>query len=83
MRYQAPHEALGFVNLMLYKLASLPSTYEAAFFDVTPGDKQAIARIDYLNGINAREGVLTARGFDSTTGSGTPGAGFLAEVSSP
>ena len=109
---QAAGKALGFVNPLLYKLASLPATYEKAFFDVVPGGKQALARIDYLNGINAREGVLTsvrtiedegkqeycdetgscekeknilttAPGFDSMTGIGTPGAGFLAEVSTP
>ncbi len=109
---QAAGKALGFVNPLLYKLASLPATYEGAFYDVVPGGKQALARIDYLNEINAREGVLTSvrtieyegkqeycdeagncekeknilstnAGFDSMTGIGAPGAGFLAEVSAP
>ncbi len=107
---QAAGKSLGFINPRLYKLDSLPSTAASAFFDVVPGGKQAMARVDYLNEINAREGVrISARtieyegrqeycdeagaceheknilstgpGFDSMTGIGSPGEGFIAKLS--
>lgn len=55
---QAAGKALGFVNPLLYKLDSLPATASKAFFDILPAGKQALARIDYLNEINATEGTL-------------------------
>jgi subtilase family serine protease len=57
---QAAGKALGFVNPLLYKLDSLPSTASRAFYDVVPGGKQAMARVDYLDGTNAKEGLLTS-----------------------
>ncbi|HTU80204.1 MAG TPA: S53 family peptidase [Solirubrobacteraceae bacterium] len=57
---QAAGKALGFVNPLLYKLDSLPATAERAFYDVVPGGKQAMARVDYLNSVNAKEGLLTS-----------------------
>jgi subtilase family serine protease len=109
---QAAGKALGFVNPLLYKLDSLPATAEASFYDIVPGGKQAMARNDYLNGVNAHEGVLTsvrvieyegrqefcdgagscakqknilstAKGFDSMTGLGSPGAGLIAQLINP
>jgi subtilase family serine protease len=55
----AAGKSLGFVNPLLYKLDSLPSTAEA-FDDIVPGGKQAMARVDYLNSVDAHEGTLTS-----------------------
>jgi subtilase family serine protease len=55
---QSAGKPLGFVNPLLYELASLPATAERAFADIVPGGRQAMARVDYLNSVNAREGTL-------------------------
>jgi subtilase family serine protease len=107
---QAAGKALGFANPLLYQLDSLPETAGRTFYDIVPGGKQAMARNDYLNSINAKEGLLTsvrlieyegsqefcdgtgscetqenilstAPGYDSMTGIGSPGEGFIAELS--
>jgi subtilase family serine protease len=57
---QAAGKSLGFANRLLYKLDSLPATASRAFYDVVPGGKQAMARVDYLNGVSKREGTLTS-----------------------
>jgi subtilase family serine protease len=54
---QAAGAPLGFVNPLLYKLAGKPSS---AFFDVTPQPLQALVRNDFLNAINAENGVITS-----------------------
>ena len=57
---QAAGKPLGFANPVLYYLDALPATAAASFYDVVPGGKQAMARVDYLNAINAKEGLLTS-----------------------
>ncbi|MHB8241644.1 MAG: S53 family peptidase [Solirubrobacteraceae bacterium] len=54
---QAAGGALGFVNPLLYQLDASSS---GAFYDIVPGGKQALVRNDYINGINAKEGLLTS-----------------------
>ena len=56
---QAAGGSLGFVNPRLYKLAGSPVA-SSAFYDVVPGGKQANARVDFLNGIDAKEGTITS-----------------------
>ena len=52
---------VGGTNLpVLYYLDSLPATAEASFYDVVPGGKQAVARVDNLNGVSPAEGTLTS-----------------------
>jgi subtilase family serine protease len=51
---------LGFVNPLLYSLDSSPSTAASAFYDVLPAGKQASVRVDYLDGVDAKEGTLTS-----------------------
>lgn len=106
---QAAGGPLGFANPLLYRLAAYPSTAAGAFRDIVPAGKQAVVRVDYVNGLNAKEGTLTsvrvldyegqevfcsgsgncthqrvaldtAPGFDSMTGIGSPGDGFLAAL---
>jgi subtilase family serine protease len=57
---QAAGKPLGFANPVLYYLDSLPATAEASFYDVVPGGKQAVARVDNLNGVSPAEGTLTS-----------------------
>jgi subtilase family serine protease len=57
---QAAGGSLGFVNPLLYKLAAAPSSASSAFYDVLAGGAQANVRNDYLDGVDAEEGVLTA-----------------------
>jgi subtilase family serine protease len=103
--------ALGFVNPLLYTVEA-SRTAQTAYYDVIPGGKQAVVRVDYLNGVNSYNGTLTsvrgltyegsesycsgtgdcatqhvalstAHGFDSMTGIGTPGLGFLSALVKP
>jgi subtilase family serine protease len=54
---QAAGGPLGFVNPLLYELAAKPGT---AFYDVVPAGPQADVRVDYLNGVDAKEGTITS-----------------------
>jgi subtilase family serine protease len=57
---QAAGGALGFVNPLLYKLDASPSSASSAYYDVVPGGPQANVRHDYLDGVDATEGVVTS-----------------------
>jgi subtilase family serine protease len=57
---QAAGGALGFINPLLYELASFAPTYSGGFNDIVPAGKQADVRVDYLNGVNAKEGTITS-----------------------
>ena len=48
---------LGFVNPLLYRIARDES---GVFFDITPQPLQALVRSDFLDGIDAEEGLLTS-----------------------
>jgi hypothetical protein len=55
---QAARGSLGFVNPLLYHVASGgPSS--GAIYDILPAGNQAVVRNDYLNGENAEAGILT------------------------
>jgi subtilase family serine protease len=56
---QAAGGALGFVNPLLYRLEASPSA-STAFDDIVPGGKQALVRVDFVNGFNANAGTLTS-----------------------
>jgi subtilase family serine protease len=103
---QAAGASLGFLNPTLYSVETHdPST----IYDVVPGGKQALSRVDYLNGVNGTDGLdystrilaytgvetycasqnscqsrkvlLTlSPGYDSMTGLGTAGPGFVHEL---
>jgi subtilase family serine protease len=55
---QAAGGPLGFANPALYKVAASPAA-ATAFYDVVPGGKQAVVRNDYIDGIDAKEGIKT------------------------
>ncbi len=55
---QAAGGALGFVNPLLYALAG--KGYGTTFYDVTPQPLQAIVRRDYVDGVDANEGIITS-----------------------
>jgi subtilase family serine protease len=54
---QAAGAKLGFVNPLLYRVGASPSP---ALYDVVPGGNQALVRNDYLDGVDAKEGVITS-----------------------
>jgi subtilase family serine protease len=103
---QAAGASLGFLNPALY---SVETHDPSAIYDVVSGGKQALSRVDYLNGVNGSNGLeystrilaytgvetycasstscesrkvlLTiAPGYDSMTGLGTAGPGFVHEL---
>jgi subtilase family serine protease len=55
---QAARGSLGFVNPLLYHLASGGGS--GAFYDILPAGNQAVVRNDYLNGEDASGGILTS-----------------------
>lgn len=55
---QAAGGSLGFVNPLLYRLQAAGKA--GAFYDVLPGAPQADVRNDYIDGVNAEEGILTS-----------------------
>ena len=79
---QAKGSSLGFLNPKLYKLAGT-----SALHDVNHGKSvtDAVIRVDYVNGVNAKDGTVTSartlnqtgtiftrKGYDDVTGVGTP-----------
>jgi subtilase family serine protease len=57
---QAAGGALGFVNPLLYGLGVSPASAAGAFYDVVPGSSQALVRVDYADGVDAKEGKITS-----------------------
>jgi subtilase family serine protease len=89
---QAAGHPLGFANPVLYRLAG-----SAAFNDVvSPASTVAMVRTNYVNGVDASNGLAyvlrtanqtlslkTTPGYDDVTGLGTPAGSFLAKVAGP
>jgi len=87
---QAAGHPLGFANPLLYGLAG-----SSAFTDVVnPSSTVAVVRTNYVNGVDASNGLAyalrtmnqtlslhTTPGYDDVTGLGTPASSFLAKVS--
>jgi subtilase family serine protease len=84
---QAAGERLGFANPRIYELARDGA---AAFRDVTHFRQTGNVRPDFVNGLDATEGIVysvrtfgqdaslkTARGWDPVTGVGSPTAAYL------
>jgi subtilase family serine protease len=57
---QAAGGALGFVNPLLYRLSASPASAAGALYDVVPGASQALVRVDYADGVDAKEGTITS-----------------------
>lgn len=87
---QAAGYAHGFVNPLLYSHAN-----SSAFRDVvSPASTLAVVRTNYVNGVDASNGLSyslrtlnqtlslqTTPGYDDVTGVGTPASGFLSALS--
>jgi subtilase family serine protease len=87
---QAAGHPLGFANPQLYALAG-----SAAFTDVVnPSSTVAVVRTNYVNGVDASNGLAyvlrtmnqtlslhTTPGYDDVTGLGTPASSFLGALS--
>jgi hypothetical protein len=54
---QAAGGPLGFVNPLLYKL---DRDNASVYYDVVPQPLQALVRSDYVDGVDAEEGLLTS-----------------------
>jgi subtilase family serine protease len=80
----------GFANPRIYQLARKGT---GAFYDVTPQGDEANARADYVNGMNADDGITytvrtfdqdtsltTGPGWDDVTGVGAPTAEYIAQL---
>jgi subtilase family serine protease len=88
---QAPGGPLGFLNPLLYQLNG-----SSAFHDVNDGTAvtTGVVRVDYANGFDASNGLITSlrtenqtgtiwtrKGYDDVTGVGTPnGYNFLLAI---
>jgi subtilase family serine protease len=86
---QAAGQPLGFVNPLLYKAAGT-----SAFNDVvSPSSTIAMVRTNYVNGVDASDGLAyrlrtanqtlslqTTPGYDDVTGLGTPTSSFLSMI---
>lgn len=70
MADQAAGHDLGYINPLLYKLASDPATYASDFFDVTTGCNQTTPSIP---------GYCARQGWDEVTGLGTPNVANLVQ----
>ena len=86
---QQAGRAHGFANPALYSLAG----FRAAFRDIVPGPKLGVARRNYVNGENGKDGVTppsartfdaklqslrTRVGYDTLTGNGAPNGSRVA-----
>src|SRR5581483_3444591 len=85
---QAVGSRIGFANPYIYALAHAPGAY----YDVTPQGDAGNVRSDYVNGLNAKDGIVnsvwtfdqdssltTGAGWDDVTGVGTPNFGALVQ----
>jgi len=70
---QAAGGPLGFVNPLIYLIGAIPSLYNYAFHDITVGNNSVcdICGID---------GFVATKGYDLTTGWGTPNVAHLAQL---
>jgi subtilase family serine protease len=57
---QAAGGALGFVNPLLYTLDASSTSAASAYDDIVPRPQQALVRVDYLDGVDAKEGTVTS-----------------------
>jgi subtilase family serine protease len=67
---------LGFINAGLYLYSALPSVYKTLFHDVTSGDN-SVVEYDINNNRVSVPGFSAGKGWDATTGLGSPRADQL------
>jgi subtilase family serine protease len=71
---QAAGGSLGFVNPLIYAIGAVPSLYNYAFHDVTVGNNSI------SDGMYGIDGFVATKGYDLTTGWGTPNVAHLAQL---
>ncbi|MEU1088762.1 protease pro-enzyme activation domain-containing protein [Streptomyces sp. NPDC005576] len=88
---QAQHgRPLGFANPAIYDRYSSKAYHDVTDHPLGAGRDLAVARVDFANGIDAADGLLTSlrslgkdasleavKGYDDVTGVGTPAAGYI------
>ncbi|MFF4902752.1 protease pro-enzyme activation domain-containing protein [Streptomyces sp. NPDC001068] len=81
-------KAIGFANPAIY--AKYGSKVYRDVTDIPTGAELAVARVDFVNGVDAADGLLTSvrslgkntslkavKGYDDVTGVGTPASGYV------
>jgi subtilase family serine protease len=71
---QAAGRPLGFVNPLIYVIGAIPSLYNYAFHDITVGNNSI------SDGAYGIDGFVATKGYDLTTGLGTPNVAHLAQL---
>jgi subtilase family serine protease len=74
---QKAGKRLGYLNAALYMYSILPKMYNTFFHDVTSGNNTFIAYDDAGNPVLTVEGYSAGKGWDATTGLGSPKADAL------
>ncbi|MGY3059200.1 subtilase family serine protease [Streptomyces sp. TE3672] len=88
---QAGHgRPLGFANPAIYARYGSKAYHDVTDHPLGPNRDLAVVRVDYANGVDAADGLLTSlrglgkdaslkavRGYDDVTGVGTPAAGYV------
>jgi len=68
---QKAHHDLGFINSALYEIGGSTKTYAAALHDVTSGNN-SVVELDVNNNPVSVHGFKAGKGWDATTGLGSP-----------
>jgi subtilase family serine protease len=76
---QKAGHSLGFINSALYLISRDKRTYMADFFDVTSGNNSVVLT-DASNNLVTIQGFNAGKGWDATTGLGSPVADQLAKT---
>jgi subtilase family serine protease len=71
--------SLGFINAALYKISQDSTTYAANFHDITSGNNAAL-EIDSTPAVVSIPGYSAGKGWDPTTGLGSPVADSLVDA---
>jgi subtilase family serine protease len=71
---QAAGRPVGFINALIYLIGAIPSLYGYAFHDITVGNNSI------SDGQFGIDGFVATKGYDLTTGLGTPDVAHLIRV---
>ncbi|HKV83901.1 MAG TPA: S53 family peptidase [Ktedonobacterales bacterium] len=73
---QSAGHRLGFINEAIYKIGQTPGQYKKAFHDTTVGNN-SVVEFDASNNPVSVSGFNALKGWDATTGWGTPNFGAM------
>jgi subtilase family serine protease len=79
---QSAGQPLGFINPLIYLIGAIPSLYNYAFHDITVGNNSDTNGNPFppFGIFTPIDGFLAAKGYDLTTGWGTPNVAHLAQI---